>query len=152
MLPLALGIELAVGVLDVFVPLVSIFPMLLSYSVLMSSLSQTGRMPPFVPAEHIIATPVAVFVFLSIPLSIPLASRLQASSVGGSGLNAHFAVGWLLRIATVAAVLWYAFISGWGAWPFDPEHPKRIFLSFTEDVSPRDQTVHGDSDRFFSRS
>lgn len=42
---------------------------------------------------------------------------------------------WLIRITAVAAAAWFAYLSGLGAWPFDAEHPKRIFISFTEDVS-----------------
>lgn len=91
-------------------------------------------MPSFVPAEHIIATPIAVFLFLTLPLATPLASRLQATSTGSTRANSYVAIIWVLRIAMVTAVLWYAFLSGWGTWPFDPEHPRRVFMSFTEYV------------------
>ncbi|CCA75676.1 hypothetical protein PIIN_09666, partial [Serendipita indica DSM 11827] len=128
-LPLASGTQLTVGTLDVFVPL-------------------TGRMPPFVPAEHIIASLVAVFLYLACPLLVPLAYRLPipttsspataslTSSVNGPNVR------WCLRIASVGAVAWFAYLSGLGTWPFDAEHPKRIFISLSEDVSTGQYGLH----------
>lgn len=95
-------------------------------------------MPPFVPAEHIIATPIPVLTFLTLPLIIPLACRLPtrlASSDTSLVSITRKHVVWAVRLTIVGAVAWYAFLSGWGAWPFDSEHPKRIFVSFTDDVS-----------------
>ncbi|KAG8877791.1 hypothetical protein FRC20_010042 [Serendipita sp. 405] len=124
-LPLAVGVELAVGTLDVFVPL-------------------TGRMPPFVPAEHIIATLVAVFVFLSLPLLPALVYRLPFSSQhsGSSSIATRANLRNVLRLACALSVVWFAFVSGWGSWPFDPAHPKRIFVSLSESLPSGEYGVH----------
>jgi len=44
-------------------------------------------------------------------------------------------------------VVWYAYISGLGAWPFDAEHPKRVFISFAEDVSHSSSPVNKSNER-----
>lgn len=114
-------------------------------------------MPPFVPAEHIIATQVALFTFLALPLLPSLIHRLPESparKVSGSptlstilaesipsslGALSQRHILRTTRAMGVGAIIWFAYISGLGSWPFDSQHPKRIFISFTEDVS-----IHSD--------
>jgi hypothetical protein len=110
-------------------------------------------MPPFVPAEHIIASLVAFFTFLSFPLPASLIHRVPQSPSRKASDNTSLSTilaesipksldsvyrHHVLRsigAVGIGAVLWFAYISGWGSWPFDRQHPKRIFISFTEDVS-----------------
>lgn len=109
-------------------------------------------MPPFVPAEHIIATLVGLFTFLAFPLLSPLMQRIPRSSVQKASIPNPTNY-WVNSVPTslhsltqlhvvrsvgaigIAAMVWFAYVSGWGDWPFDSEHPKRVFISFTEDVS-----------------
>jgi hypothetical protein len=105
-------------------------------------------MPPFVPAEHIIATSIVIFTWFTLPLITPLAYRLPSSASpyyerhGPMISITRQHVIWLIRITGIAAVVWYAYLSGLGAWPFDAEHPKRVFISFAEDVSHSSSPVN----------
>jgi hypothetical protein len=93
-------------------------------------------MPPFVPSEHIIATPIAVFIFNALPLLIPVAYRLpQATPELRLGTISRNTLRWSLRLASISAIVWYAFLSGWGSWPYDAMHPKRVFISLAQHVS-----------------
>jgi hypothetical protein len=93
-------------------------------------------MPPFVPSEHIIATPIAVFTFNALPLLIPVAYRLpQATPELRLGTISRNTIRWSLRLASISAIVWYAFLSGWGSWPYDAMHPKRVFISLSQHVS-----------------
>lgn len=105
MIPLALGTELIIAMTDVFVPL-------------------TGRIGVEAPAEHIVATLIAVMVPLAAPLILPLAFRIPPQNLKG--------VLFLLRIVTTVAVAYFVF--QWGHWAFDSDHPRRMYISLSENV------------------
>ncbi|EST09337.1 Peptidase M28 [Kalmanozyma brasiliensis GHG001] len=104
-IPGTIGVEGMVSFLDLFVPL-------------------TGRMGEISPADHIIASIVAVLAFLCLPIVIPLSHRytsenLQRTIVGLLGLT--------------AAIMAVFASPGWK--PFDEAHPKRLFVHQVENIT-----------------
>lgn len=83
-------------------------------------------MGPVVPAEHIIATPIAVIFFVSFPCVIPLASRLHTRDIS--------LIIRTLRITGSLIAIYFTLVLG--AWPFDSMHPRRVLISLKEDVRP----------------
>ncbi|KAH7098555.1 hypothetical protein BKA62DRAFT_712707 [Auriculariales sp. MPI-PUGE-AT-0066] len=108
--PIIFGTELLIGDLDVFVPL-------------------TGRMGPDAPAEHIIASIVALFGAYSLPMIFPLARRIGRKALGKAIIG-----------------LWAVAVLSVGFLP--PQHPRRVFITHMENVTSNELTLHvGGADR-----
>lgn len=104
-MPSIVGTEGIVSFLDLFVPL-------------------TGRMGEISPADNIIATIVAVLVFLCLPFSIPLSHRFTGENLRKT----------ILGLLGVTAVVMAIFASP--MWkPFDADHPKRLFVHQIENIT-----------------
>ncbi|TFY54790.1 hypothetical protein EVG20_g9564, partial [Dentipellis fragilis] len=100
--PLLTGTQMLCTTLDVFVPL-------------------TGRIGREAPAEHIIASIVAISGAYTLPLALPFAHRY------GPRVLSRTVV--LLLACTVASAAYFATRE-----PFDPMHQKRLFVLESEDV------------------
>lgn len=104
-IPGIVGAEGMASFLDLFVPL-------------------TGRMGEISPADHIIASIVAVLSFLSLPFAIPLAHRYTSENLQRTILG---------LLAVTAAVMAVFASPGWK--PFDEAHPKRLFVHQVENIT-----------------
>ncbi|CDR98784.1 uncharacterized protein SPSC_00911 [Sporisorium scitamineum] len=104
-IPGIVGVEGMASFLDLFVPL-------------------TGRMGEISPADHIIASIVAVLAYLSFPFAIPLAHRFTSENLKRT----------ILALLAITAAVMAVFASpGWQ--PFDAAHPKRLFVHQVENIT-----------------
>ncbi|KAH8111785.1 hypothetical protein DFH11DRAFT_1842399 [Phellopilus nigrolimitatus] len=101
--PLLFGTELFWSVSDIFVPL-------------------TGRMGADSPADHIIASIVAVSGSYLFPLALPFVQRFGPQFLSRAAK--------VSALATGAAVLVFALRA-----PFDAMHPKRVFVIYNENIT-----------------
>ncbi|KAI0262359.1 hypothetical protein BC834DRAFT_925273 [Gloeopeniophorella convolvens] len=108
--PLLTGAPLVCLVFDVFVPL-------------------TGRIGADAPAEHIIASLVAVTTSLAVPLITPFFLRFSPR-VRMNGVL-------LLNVAAVIAVAAFFFRS-----PFDARHQRRLFVLSSDNITSHERYLH----------
>ncbi|KAH7910240.1 hypothetical protein BJ138DRAFT_132560 [Hygrophoropsis aurantiaca] len=108
--PLLTGTQLASATLVVFVPL-------------------TGRIGGDAPAEHIIATIVAIMASYMFPLAIPFAQRFGQRVFTRT-----------LILSTLSLGLSIAYF--YGQSPFDPMHQKRLFVLHKENLNTQEQHLH----------
>lgn len=144
-IPSVLGAEVAASIMDIFVPLVrdlgffvlfrtDALPMIYRQGgwgrsvapVIHTFVSNLTRHPQEAPAEHIIATIVAIIGFLCVPFVIPLAHRFPRK------LLLSTITGLIASSALMIIIFSSGVISA-----FDELHPRRIFVLHTEDVSSR---------------
>ncbi|KAA1470020.1 hypothetical protein DENSPDRAFT_774128 [Dentipellis sp. KUC8613] len=110
MTPLLTGTQMLCTILDVFVPL-------------------TGRIGREAPAEHIIASIVAITGAYTLPLALPFAHRY------GPRVLSRTVV--LLLACTAASAAYFATRE-----PFDPMHQKRLFVLESEDITTNERFLH----------
>ncbi|KAI0358143.1 hypothetical protein OH77DRAFT_1421438 [Trametes cingulata] len=108
--PLVTGTTLFCAVLDVFVPL-------------------TGRMGEEAPAEHIIATIVAMNGSYILPLTVPLVQRF----------GRRFLVRAIVVLSMLTGVMMAIFAM---RQPFDAMHQKRLFVIHMENITSEEQHLH----------
>lgn len=120
LVPLTTGSQMAFEVLNVFVPLVHTFPHFLS-AMLLILIHQTGRMGVEAPAEHIIATIVAVVGSYVLSLVVPFIHRFPRAVLHRS-----------ILLMITASVISIAVFSARN--PFDTMHQKRLFVIHMENV------------------
>ncbi|EKM50065.1 uncharacterized protein PHACADRAFT_153387 [Phanerochaete carnosa HHB-10118-sp] len=108
--PLTTGFQLAFELLNVFVPL-------------------TGRMGGEAPAEHIIATIVAVVGSYVLPLLIPFIHRYDRGVLVRS-----------IALVSMATAVSIAVFSARN--PFDAMHQKRLFVIHMENITSQEQHLH----------
>ncbi|GJE93217.1 M28 family metallopeptidase [Phanerochaete sordida] len=109
-IPLTTGAQLAFEVLNVFVPL-------------------TGRTGAEAPAEHIIATLVAVLSSYLFPLFVPFTRRYGRSFLTRSIL--------IVSMVTAVAIAVFSARN-----PFDTMHQKRLFVIHMENITSQEQHLH----------
>ncbi|KAI0091617.1 hypothetical protein BDY19DRAFT_983891 [Irpex rosettiformis] len=109
-IPSTTGAQMMYGVLEVFVPL-------------------TGRMGEEAPAEHIIATIVAISGAYALPLSIPFIHRWPRTVLKRAIV--------LLSILTTLAIAVFS-----AREPFDAMHQKRVFVVHMENITSGEQNLH----------
>ncbi|KAK7686297.1 hypothetical protein QCA50_010521 [Cerrena zonata] len=110
LVPLTVGAQMICSVLDVFVPL-------------------TGRTGEKAPADHIIATIVAVIGTYCLPLMISFVHRIPRRALSRA----------LLVPAMVTAGAMAIFMM---REPFDPMHPKRFYAMYLENITSHEQHLH----------
>ncbi|KAI0311021.1 hypothetical protein OF83DRAFT_1152851 [Amylostereum chailletii] len=108
--PLVTGTQIICSVLDVFVPL-------------------TGRFGRDAPAEHIIATIVAITCAYTFPLVAPFAHRY------GSQMLLYSVVG--LNVVMYISAMIFASRS-----PFDAMHQRRLFVLSSDNITSRERYLH----------
>ncbi|KAI0332654.1 hypothetical protein GY45DRAFT_1344453 [Cubamyces sp. BRFM 1775] len=108
--PLATGTTLLCSVLDVFVPL-------------------TGRIGEEAPAEHIIATIVAVNGSYILPLTVPFVHRFSRRVLFRAVVVLSMVTGLSMAIFSMRS-------------PFDPMHQKRLFVIHMENITSEEQHLH----------
>ncbi|KAI0046019.1 hypothetical protein FA95DRAFT_1680074 [Auriscalpium vulgare] len=108
--PLLSGTQVLCTVFDVFVPL-------------------TGRIGREAPAEHIIATLVAVTGAYTLPLVVPFAHRYGPSFVLPAVMFLHFTT-----LVTVGI------FSLWS--PFDTMHQRRLFVLSSDNITSHERYLH----------
>jgi hypothetical protein len=89
--------------------------------VISSFLSQTGRIGASVPADHIIATVIAVIGAYTLPLSLPFAQRYERRVLRR-----------VIAALGIISLVMMAFFSQRN--PFDAMHQKRLFVIHSENV------------------
>ncbi|KAI0297822.1 hypothetical protein B0F90DRAFT_1811013 [Multifurca ochricompacta] len=104
------GSQMTYIVLDVFVPL-------------------TGRIGSDAPAEHIIASIVAVMLSLAVPLVTPFSQRYSE--------NVRMNAVTILNVMTIAAVAVFALRS-----PFDERHQRRLFVLSSDNITSHERYLH----------
>ncbi|KAI0343326.1 hypothetical protein BDW22DRAFT_1394270 [Trametopsis cervina] len=109
-MPSIVGSQMTYGVLDVFVPL-------------------TGRMGDEAPAEHIIATIVAVTGAYALPLAVPFIHRYSRAVLLRSIIS--------LSIITSISIAVFSMRN-----PFDEMHQKRLFVIHMENITSGEQHLH----------
>lgn len=109
-IPLSTGAQLSYEVLNVFVPL-------------------TGRIGEQAPAEHIIATIVAVVGLYLLPLVIPFIHRYSRAVLARS----------ILLMVTITTISMAVFSM---RSPFDTMHQKRLFVIHMENITSTEQHLH----------
>ncbi|KAI0684198.1 hypothetical protein BC835DRAFT_1523949 [Cytidiella melzeri] len=109
-IPLTTGAQMMFNVLEVFVPL-------------------TGRMGEEAPAEHIIATIVAVCGAYALPLAIPFIHRYPRAVLMRSIL--------IFSTLTMISIAVFAMRE-----PFDAMHQKRLFVVHMENITSGEQHLH----------
>lgn len=124
--PLLTGTQIICTILDVFVPLVSIFLFSLLFWSPYSSdgaprHTKTGRIGREAPAEHIIASIVSITGSYTLPLVLPFSHRY------GPRALRRFVV--ILGAITVVMIAVFAARD-----PFDELHQKRLFVLSSENV------------------
>lgn len=120
LIPLTTGAQMMYGVLEVFVPLVGRYRLISRIFTYWAP--QTGRMGKQAPAEHIIATIVAVTGAYALPLAIPFIHRYSRAV--------------LVRSIVIVSVLSTLSIAVFFMRePFDAMHQKRLFVIHMENVS-----------------
>ncbi|KAI0792197.1 hypothetical protein C8Q75DRAFT_754855 [Abortiporus biennis] len=108
--PLTVGAQMVFSIMDVFVPL-------------------TGRIGEDAPADHIIASIVAVTGAYTLPLAVAFIHRFPPRII--------------LRATIIPAILTTVAIAVFAARePFDFMHPKRIFILHTENITSQEQHLH----------
>ncbi|KAI9062799.1 hypothetical protein FKP32DRAFT_1629419 [Trametes sanguinea] len=108
--PLVTGTTLFCAVLDVFVPL-------------------TGRVGEEAPAEHIIATIVAVNGAYILPLTVPFVHRYSHRILVRAVIVLSMLTGLAMAIFSMRS-------------PFDPMHQKRLFVIHMENITSEEQHLH----------
>ncbi|KAI8985766.1 hypothetical protein BD414DRAFT_462425 [Trametes punicea] len=108
--PLVTGTTVFCAVLDVFVPL-------------------TGRMGKDAPAEHIIATIVAVNGSYILPLTVPFVHRFSHRILVRAVVVLSMITGLAMAIFSMRS-------------PFDPMHQKRLFVIHMENITSEEQHLH----------
>ncbi|KAI0364703.1 hypothetical protein BV20DRAFT_1029237 [Pilatotrama ljubarskyi] len=107
---LVTGTTLFCAVLDVFVPL-------------------TGRMGEDAPAEHIIATIVAINGAYILPLTVPLVHRFGRRFLVRAVIVLSMVTGLMIAIFAMRS-------------PFDAMHQKRLFVIHMENITSAEQHLH----------
>lgn len=129
--PLAIGTDILLAMTDVFVPLVQLsLQDITPFTDI--GVFKTGRLGPKAPAEHIIASLVALLIPLTMPLLIPMSFRIDTQRLKGTLF--------LLRICCIIAVGF--FTVRFGSWPFDSRHPRRTFVTWGEDLTTNSVNIH----------
>ncbi|KAI0676099.1 hypothetical protein C8Q78DRAFT_369024 [Trametes maxima] len=108
--PLVTGTTLFCAVLDVFVPL-------------------TGRIGEEAPAEHIIATIVAITGAYILPLAIPFVHRYGRRILVRAVIVSSLLTGVAMAIFAMRS-------------PFDAMHQKRLFVIHMENITSEEQHLH----------
>ena len=128
-LPSLSGCLLLLGVVEVFVPLVSFylcvvarFPFLDAELLISFFFEQTGRIGADAPADNIVATIISSLGAISFPLVLPFAHKFGRRK--------------LLRGIMFLSVLMTVLIAVFASMePFDAMHQKRLFFLHMENVS-----------------